>query len=268
MKKISSVKIIGNLFLAFCCILAVGPIMLGILRSLFKDSMFTEFNHFRSYLTVITSDEILPAFLNTIFITLISVPLNIAIVALAAYGFSKFQFKGKNFFYLLLLSALMLPSATVMYPSFTIIRDLKLLNTVWGIILIEVAYGTTFNLLMLKNYFDGIPNELLEAAEIDGAGTLRILCSILLPVSKPAMFVIILWSFLGSWNDYLWPLLLFLDSSKKTVTLLPKYFTNTYVQQYDNIFAALFIIMIPIVILYCCLQKYFQQGVISGAVKA
>ena len=207
---------------------------------------------------MITSDVILPAFLNTIFITLISVPLNIAIVALAAYGFSKFQFKGKNFFYLLLLSALMLPSATVMYPSFTIIRDLKLLNTVWGIILIEVAYGTTFNLLMLKNYFDGIPNELLEAAEIDGAGTLRILCSILLPVSKPAMFVIILWSFLGSWNDYLWPLLLFLDSSKKTVTLLPKYFTNTYVQQYDNIFAALFIIMIPIVILYCCLQKIFS----------
>ena len=165
MKKISSVKIIGNLFLVFCCILAVGPITLGILRSLFKDSMFTEFNHFSSYLTVITSDVILPAFLNTIFITLISVPLNIAIVALAAYGFSKFQFKGKNFFYLLLLSALMLPSATVMYPSFTIIRDLKLLNTVWGIILIEVAYGTTFNLLMLKNYFDGIPNELLEAAE-------------------------------------------------------------------------------------------------------
>ena len=155
-----------------------------------------------------------------------------------------------------------------MYPSSTIVRGLKLLNTVWGIILIEVAYGTTFNLLMLKNYFDGIPNELLEAAEIDGAGTLRILCSVLLPVSKPAMFVIILWSFLGSWNDYLWPLLLFLDSSKKTVTLLPKYFTNAYVQQYDNIFAALFIIMIPIVILYCCLQKYFQQGVISGAVKA
>ncbi len=109
MKKISSVKIIGNLFLAFCCILAVGPITLGILRSLFKDSMFTEFNQFSSYLTVITSDVILPAFLNTIFITLISVPLNIAIVALAAYGFSKFQFKGKNFFYLLLLSALMLP---------------------------------------------------------------------------------------------------------------------------------------------------------------
>ena len=96
MKKISSVKIIGNLFLVFCCILAVGPITLGILRSLFKDSMFTEFNHFSSYLTVITSDVILPAFLNTIFITLISVPLNIAIVALAAYGFSKFQFKGKK----------------------------------------------------------------------------------------------------------------------------------------------------------------------------
>lgn len=76
--------------------------------------------------------------------------------------------KGKNFFYLLLLSALMLPSATVMYPSFTIIRDLKLLNTVWGIILIEVAYGTTFNLLMLKNYFDGIPNDYWKQQKLTG----------------------------------------------------------------------------------------------------
>lgn len=91
MKKISSVKIIGNLFFGVLLYIGSGPITLGILRSLFKDSMFTEFNHFSSYLTVITSDVILPAFLNTIFITLISVPLNIAIVALAAYGFPNFS---------------------------------------------------------------------------------------------------------------------------------------------------------------------------------
>ena len=268
MKKVSGVRFVGTLFLTLCCVLAMIPLFLGIMRSLFRDSAFTQFNFFSSYLTVIRSEAIVPAFFNSILITMISVPLNVGIVSLAAYGFSKFHFKGKNFFYLLLLSALMLPSATVMYPSFRIIKDLKLLNSIWGIILIEVAYGTTFNLLMLKNYFDGIPNELLEAAKIDGAGTMRVLWSILLPVAKPAMFVIILWSFLGSWNDYLWPLLFFLDSSKKTVTLLPKYFTSTYTQQYDNIFAALFLIMLPIVILYCCLQKYFQQGVVSGAVKA
>ena len=233
MKKVSGVRFVGTLFLTLCCVLAMIPLFLGIMRSLFRDSAFTQFNFFSSYLTVIRSEAIVPAFFNSILITMISVPLNVGIVSLAAYGFSKFHFKGKNFFYL-----------------------------------IEVAYGTTFNLLMLKNYFDGIPNELLEAAKIDGAGTMRVLWSILLPVAKPAMFVIILWSFLGSWNDYLWPLLFFLDSSKKTVTLLPKYFTSTYTQQYDNIFAALFLIMLPIVILYCCLQKYFQQGVVSGAVKA
>lgn len=260
-------RIIGNTFLFLCCVVATIPIALGITRSLFSDSSFLEFNYFNSYQEVLKTGQILPAFMRTICIVIISVPLNVGVVVLAAYGLSKFYFKGQNFLYLMLLSALMIPPATVMYPCFLIIRDLGLINSIFAVILAQVAYGIPFNLLMIKNYFDDIPNELLEAARIDGAGTFRTLWNILIPVARPALFVVVLWSFLGAWNDYMWPMLFFSDSSKKTVTLLPQYFVGAFSQSYDKLFAALLIIMIPTVVIYLCLQKYFEQGVVGGAVK-
>ena len=267
MKKDVSARVIGTLFLAGCCIIGITPIALGIMRSLFIDSAFTEFNYFSSYREVVHTEQILPAFINSILIVILSVPMNVGVVVLASYGLSKYHFKGQGFIYLMLLSALMIPPATVMYPCFMIIRDLGLINSIFAVILTEVAYGIPFNLLMAKNYFDDIPDELMEAARIDGAGSFRILHSILVPVAKPVLFVIVLWSFLGAWNDYMWPMLFFSDSSKKTVTLLPQYFMSAYSQRYDNLFAALFIIMIPTIIIYISLQKYFEQGLVSGAIK-
>ena len=243
------------------------PIALGFARSLFTDTAFTNFNYFSSYKEVIHTEQIPPAFLNSILIVIIAVPLNIVVVVMAAYGLSKFQFRGRNMIYLMLLSALMIPMATVMYPCFVIMRNLGLLNSIFSVILAQVAYGIPMNLLLCKNYFDDIPNEMMEAARIDGAGTFRILKSVLVPLAKPVLLVIVLWGFLGSWNEYMWPLLFFLDSSKKTVTLLPQYFMSTYAQQYDSLFAALFVIMVPTVVIYICLQKYFEQGVVAGAIK-
>lgn len=267
MKRIKASHIWGTLFLFICCICSLLPIVLGFARSLFTDVAFTDFNYFSSYQEVIHTEQIPSAFLNSILIVMISVPLNIGIVVMAAYGLSKFQFRGKNMIYLILLSALMIPMATVMYPCFVIIRNLGLLNSIFSVIFAQVAYGIPMNLLMCKNYFDDIPNEMMEAARIDGAGTFCILKKVLVPLAKPVLLVIVLWGFLGSWNEYMWPLLFFLDSSKKTVTLLPQYFMSTYAQRYDNLFAALFVIMIPTVVIYMCLQKYFEQGVVAGAIK-
>jgi ABC-type glycerol-3-phosphate transport system permease component len=268
MRRVGTSRAWGNLVLGMFTLSALLPIVLGVARSLSVDSDFQKFNNFSSYKSALQVPGIAGAFANSIGIVLVSVPLTLTIVILAAYGLSKFHFKGRNGLYLLLLSALMIPSATVMYPCFMIMRQFGLINKLPSIILAEIAYAIPFNLLICKNYFDEIPNALIEASCIDGATTFQTLVGIVVPAARPVILVTLLWCFLGSWNDYIWPFLFFQDTTRKTVTLLPKYFIGQFNTAYDNLFAAMFLTMTPTVVVYICLQKYFQQGIVSGAIKA
>ena len=218
------------------------------------------------YKKVLTEAPFMTWLWNSLFSSVVSTAIVVFTSCLGGYIFGKFNFKGKNFLFVCVLITMMVPFQVTMIPTYIICSKLNILNSMSALIIPFMVSG--FGIFLCRQFAESIPNDILEAARIDGAGEWRIFFGIVIHTIKPAIAALCIFIFMGRWNDYLWPLLLFLDSSKKTVTLLPKYFTNTYVQQYDNIFAALFIIMIPIVILYCCLQKYFQQGVISGAVKA
>jgi raffinose/stachyose/melibiose transport system permease protein len=207
---------------------------------------------------------------NSLFIA-VATSLAVTFVAtLAAYAFSKMEFRGRGFVYLALLACLAVPPAAVMTPLFFTIKIARLMDTYASIILPLVAFNAPFMLMILKNYFDTIPNSLLEAARIDGASRLKIYTRIVLPLGVPAIVNVLVLTFIYSWNDFLMPLLFVRKESMYTVTLATSFFTATKNQTPEmvaQLYAALILMTIPSIVIYIASQKYFQEGLTAGAIK-
>lgn len=192
------------------------------------------------------------------------------IASLGAYAFSKIPFRGSSFLYTALLVCLAIPPAAMMSPLFISIKSLGLMNRYASLILPMVAFNAPFMLLILKNYFDTIPDSLLEAAHLDGASRSIIYSKIMLPLGIPAIVNSIVLTFIYSWNDFLIPLLFVRKESMYTVTLAASFFTaakNQTPEMVAQLYAALVLMTIPTIIIYLAGQRYFVGGLTAGAVK-
>jgi raffinose/stachyose/melibiose transport system permease protein len=177
------------------------------------------------------------------------------------------RFSGKKLVFNAILVGLVLPSIALIVPLFIMVQRLGLFNNYLSVI---VPLGTTiipFTLLLTRNYLAGIPDEVLEAARLDGCTSFGTLVRVVLPLSRPITAVLIVWAFLQGWNEFFLPLLFFQDPSLQTVTTIPLYFTSTYGSDQPKIFAALVLICLPVVIAYLALQKFFEKGLSAGAIK-
>lgn len=254
--------------LAILTILAViwaYPVAHSIMESL-------KINGFKNYIMVINHPEVhyFRVLFNSLFISVCASILVGIFVALAAYAFSKMEFRFKNFFYYSLLACLAIPPAAVMTPLFFTTKTLHLMDTYWSLILPLVAFNAPFMLLVVKNYFDTIPNSILEAAEIDGSSSFRTFITIIMPLGVPAMVNILVLTFVYAWNDYLIPLLFVRKESLYTVTLATSYFTATKNQTPEmvaQLYAALVLMTIPSILIYLFSQRYLQNGLTAGAIK-
>lgn len=223
-----------------------------------------------NYHLVFSIPNVLRFFLNSIFVSTCTIALVYTISALAAYAFSKLRFPGREFFFNVLIVGLMIPGVAITIPIFLMFRSLNLFDNYLALILPFTAFSLPFIVLLMRNYFDGVPSELLDAAMIDGCNSLTALFWILLPLSKAISIVVVIQTFLGSWNDYFTALVYMRSDDMLPVTHLPNFFLRLQSVTNPDLgpqFATLVLISLPIVVTYVLLQRYFEDGIVSGALR-
>ncbi len=221
--------------------------------------------HFENYSNIWVIANYPRMFFNTVKLTAIITGLQVLTSTLAAYAFSKIKFPERDLLFLLYLATMMVPYQVVMIPQFSIIRNMGLSNTHMALILIQAF--TPMGVFLIKQFYDGIPNELIEAARIDGLNEFGIYSRIMLPLSKSAIVSLAILTITATWNDFLAPLIYISDSKLFTIQLGLRNLCSEYTAEYGQIMAASVMSVIPIFVLYCIFQRFFEEGMISGAVK-
>lgn len=202
---------------------------------------------------------------NTVFIAVAVTAAQVLTGSLVAYGFARFRFRARNVLFYLLLSTMMLPSQVTMIPVFLIWRQAHMIDTFWPLILPAFFGGSAFNIFLLRQFFLSLPKELDEAALMDGASYLRIWWSILLPLARPAVVAVTLFTFLAHWDDFMGPLIYLNSPEKYTVSIGLKMFQDSYSANLEQMMAASLIHILPTIILFFLAQRYFIKGItLSG----
>ena len=227
---------------------------------------------FENYIKVIKLEYVWQFFFNSIIVSFFTVLIVYVLSILTAYSLSKLNPIAKNSLFNLILIGLMVPNVALVVPIFLLFLDLNLFKSYLAMILPITAGVIPFAVLIFKNYLDNIPNELFDAAKIDGASSFLILRKIVLPLSVSISVVVIIWTFLMTWNDYFTALAFVRDKELLPVTHLPNYFIRSTmgsgnIPDYGPFFACLVLISLPVIILYLLLQNYIEDGITSGSIK-
>ncbi|EYR80610.1 carbohydrate ABC transporter permease [Shinella sp. 838] len=209
-----------------------------------------------------------PFFINSILMVVPAVAISTVIGALNGYVLTKWQFKGSNVFFGLLLLSCFIPFQIVLIPMARILGALGLAGSLWGLILVHVVYGIGFTTLYFRNYYENFPTELVRAAQIDGASFFQIFYRILLPSSGPIIVVSVIWQFTNIWNDFLFGASFSgASTTPMTVALNNLVQSSTGVKEYNVHFAGAILAALPTLIVYIVSGRYFVRGLMSGAVK-
>ncbi len=220
-----------------------------------------------NYKTVWTDADVsmLNAFENTVFITIISTVVQLAISSMAAYAFAKINFKGKGIVFGLFLCTMMMPAEVTIVPRFMIFKTVGLYDNLWSVILPH--FFNASSIFMLRQFYLALPNDLMEAAKIDGAGHPRIFLNILMPLTKSSLISLAMLSFISCWNEYMAPLIFLAKKNLYTISQVVRWYLLDDLHRYDLTMAAATSTIIPILILFVFCQKYFVEGIATSGVK-
>ena len=218
-----------------------------------------------NYIKIWTKIPMLKFVENTVILTLVVTFLQLLTSSFAAYSFAKLEFKHKNKLFLAYIATIAMPWQVYMVPQFIMMRNMGLNDKLLAMICLQAF--SAFGVFMMKQFYEGIPSELCEAARIDGMSEYKIYAKIMLPLSKPALSTLTIFTFVNTWNDYLGPLIYLKTESKKTIQLGLKMFIGQYSSEYGLIMAGSVVSLIPVIIVFLCLQKYFVEGVASTGLK-
>lgn len=217
---------------------------------------------------VVWQTGVIPTFFKNSIILSASVILIVYVGSMtAAFGFSKLRIPGKEIYFWLMLVALTLPEVIMLSPLFVTFTQLHMYNTLLAVILPLAALQLPFAILLTRNYFEGIPTELIDAARIDGASLPKLFWYVMLPLTKPIASAIIVLTLINAWNSYLLPLVFLQDRANQVVTLLPQFFVGEFSNDQTKILAAALMSAIPTVLAYVLMQKNFERGLSAGALK-
>ena len=198
---------------------------------------------------------------NTAFVTVVSVAGALGAATLVAYGFARLRAPGKDFLFSVLLGSMMLPGQVTMIPVFILFRRLGWYNSFKALTLPSFLGGGAFNIFLLRQFFMTIPNELSEAAKIDGCSDLGVLTRMILPLSKPALSAVAVFLFVANWTDFMAPLIYLSDQSRYTLAVGLRLFQSTHSTEFSLLMAATFLFTLPIIIIFFLAQNYFVEGV-------
>ena len=193
--------------------------------------------------------------------TLLSLAFNVA----AGYAFAKLRFAGRELLWRLLLGLMLIPTQVAMIPLFLMLKQVGLVNSYLGVLIPSAA--NVFGIFLVRQYARGIPDELLEAARIDGAGELRIFRSIVLPALRPILVTLAIFAFLGSWNDFLWPLIVLTDDARQTLPVALASLGREHVGDSELMMAGAVVTIVPVLLVFLALQRHYISGLLAGSVK-
>ena len=252
----------------------VGYPFLWMLLSSFKDisefymippRLFPEVWLTDNYVEIFTKRSFGTYYKNSIIVTAAQLIGNLIIVLFAGYGFAKYRFRFKTFFFMLILCTTMIPWVATIIPLYIVATNLGWINTYVGLIIPGAA--DAFSIFLARNFISGIPDPLIEAARIDGAGERKIFFNIVLPSVKPLIAVITINKMVSSWNAFQWPLLVVNSDELRTIPIAIANLSSRFYDSYDLKMAAATMAIIPVLILYIAFQKHFVEGVTLSGIK-
>ena len=205
------------------------------------------------------------AFKNSLFLTFVTVVGTLVVCYFVAYGISMYDFKLRNLLFFLVIATMMVPFEILMLPLYQEIIKLNLTDTTWGVILPGLCGAST--IFFFRQYMIGLPKELLEAGRIDGASEYGICVRIMLPIVKPAFASMAILTSMGSWNNLLWPMLVYRSAEKFTLPVYLNGLLTPYGNNYDILIAGSMFSILPVLVVFLCFQSYFIDGMVAGAVK-
>jgi ABC-type glycerol-3-phosphate transport system permease component len=209
-----------------------------------------------------------PYMLNSILVTVASTIGVVVVSCLTAFAFARMSFPGREVLYYLVIFLLMVPAVLTLVPTFLLIKNVGLMNSLWALILPYIAAGQVLAIFIMRSFFASLPEELFEAARIDGASELWVFLNIAVPLVRPVLVTIAILQVLSSWNDYLWPFLVIQSDSLKTLVVGLVSFEGRFSTDYGPLMAGYAIASVPLLILFFVAMRSFIEGLSQGALKA
>lgn len=267
-------RVVVWLLVLVTCVMALFPFY-WLIRSAFmtKSEIFAQPMHwvpevwhpenFRNAFTAVPFGRY---FLNSIFLVVVSVIGKLLGSSLSAFGFSRLEFKGKAFCFGLVISTMMIPWSVLLIPQFMIWTKLGLYNTYWPLVL-PAFFLDAFYIFLLRQFFQTIPKSYDEAAIVEGASTFHVYAKIIVPLSKPALMTVCVFTFMYTWNDFIGPLIYLKDQSKYTVSLGLQQFISQYTTEWQLMMAAATVAVVPMIVVFFFAQRYFIEGITFSGIK-
>ncbi len=204
-------------------------------------------------------------FLNSLLLALVSTAISVSFNVMAGYAFAKLKFRGRDALFRALLGALVIPGQVAMLPLFLMLKPLGLINSYGGAVVPMMA--SVFGIFLVRQFARGIPDELLEAARIDGAREFRIFLTIVVPMLAPVLATLAIFSFLSSWNDFMWPLIVLTDDALHTLPVALAGLSREHVQDNELMMAGSVVTTLPVLAVFLALQRHYMAGLMAGGVK-
>ncbi|ANQ53782.1 ABC transporter permease [Thermosipho sp. 1063] len=211
--------------------------------------------------------KLLPNLKNSFYLTIPATIISAFIGSLNGYVFSKVRFKGINIVFALILFGMFIPYQSVLFPLIHFLQKINLYGTITGLIIVHIVYGIPITTLIFRNYYSEVPNELVEAAYMDGAGFFKTYSKVLFPISIPAFVVVIIWQFTSIWNEFLFAVTVTSNPAKQPITVALVNLAGSQVVEWNVQMAGAIITALPTIIIYVLLGKYFIRGLLAGSVK-
>ena len=221
-----------------------------------------------NYTAAWTSNRFGRYFLNSLVVALATTVAAVWLSSMMAYAFARFRFPGQRILFGMLLIGLMVPGMMVLIPQFLLAKQLTLLNSLWGLVFFYTGGNLALNTFLLRSFFQDIPYELEEAMVVDGAGAWKRFVRLILPLSRPALAIVCIFTFLASWDEFTWALTTINDPSKYTLPIAIALFQGQHSTSWGLVFAASTIAVVPAIGVFVAFQRQFISGLASGALKA
>ena len=209
--------------------------------------------------------DVARAFLNSALVAGATTAIGLCLNSMAGYAFAKLRFAGRDRLFRWLLAGLVIPAQVAMLPLFLLLRALHCVDTYWGVVIPGMA--SIFGIFLVRQYALGIPDSVLDAARIDGAGELRIYRTLVPVLCAPILVTLGVFTFMGTWNDFMWPLIVLADRDRYTLPVALASLAGEHVQDTELMMAGAVLTVLPVVLLFVCLQRYYTAGITAGGVK-
>jgi glucose/mannose transport system permease protein len=206
-------------------------------------------------------------FMNSVYLAVPATVISAMLGSMNGYVFSKWRFKGSNVLFPLILFGMFIPYQSILIPLVRVLQNLHLYGSLWGLIFVHIVYGIPITTLIFRNYYAQIPNELIEAGKIDGAGILGIYGRILFPLSLPGFVVVMIWQFTSIWNDFLFGVIVTSRPAVQPITVALNNMAGSYSVEWNVQMAGALMAALPTLVIYIFLSRYFMSGLLAGSVK-